>query len=183
MPKLEEARELQLAERIRQGDPEAFEEFARSFGRRLLHYSLLICRQREDAEEVVQDTLLQLHNHIAELREPSRLRPWAFRIARNTCLMKRRGRRRAPRNEVALDPAGDDNPLLTCTLANGADIRQVYAAIARLPAEQLMVVLLRSVEGMTTGETAEVLGVSEESVKGRLKRARQSIQEQIAGLR
>lgn len=183
MPKLEEARELQLAERIRLGDSEAFEEFARAFGRRLLHYSLLICRQREDAEEVVQDTLLQLHNHISELREPSRLRPWAFRIARNTCLMKRRGRRRAPAGEVPLDTAGEDNPLLTCTLANGADIRQLYAAIARLPQEQLVVVLLRSVEGMTTGETAEVLGVSEDSVKGRLKRARQSLQDQIAGPR
>ena len=102
----EHSAEIQLAERIRSGDPEAFEEFADAFGRRLLHYSLLICRQREDAEEVVQDTLLKLHDHINELREPTRLRPWAFRIARNVCLMKRRAAQAAARVRWSSRTAG-----------------------------------------------------------------------------
>jgi RNA polymerase sigma-70 factor, ECF subfamily len=180
MSKLDQARELQLAERIRHGDSDAFEEFAGTFGRRLLHYSLLICRQREDAEEVVQDTLLRLHDHIDELREPARLRPWAFRIARNVCLMKRRAGYAAAQREVPLE-TNADTAFLSCCLENGSSIRQFYAAIARLPEEQLMVFLLRTVEGMTTQETADVIGITEEAVKGRLKRARQAIQEQLAG--
>jgi RNA polymerase sigma-70 factor (ECF subfamily) len=180
MSKLDQAREIQLAERIRNGDAEAFEEFAVAFGRRLLHYSLLICRQREDAEEVVQDTLLKLHGHIGELRETTRLRPWAFRIARNVCLMKRRGANKTAPREVSIDPHVETSFLSRC-MENGATIRQFYAAVAHLPEEQLMVFLLRTVEGMTTGETAEVIGISEEAVKGRLKRARQAIHEELAG--
>ena len=182
MSKLDQAREIQLAERIRLGDMEAFEEFATEFGRRLLHYSLLVCRQRQDAEEVVQDTLLKLRDRMGELREPERLRPWAFRIARNVCLMKRRAGQTGIRREVSLDDTTDTN-FLACCLENGATIRQFYAAVARLPEEHLMVFLLRSVEGMTTRETADVTGISEEAVKGRLKRARQAIQEQLAGHR
>lgn len=181
MSKLDQAREIQLAERIRLGDADAFAEFAADFGRRLLHYSLLICRQREDAEEVVQDTLLKLHDHIGELREPARLRPWAFRIARNVCLMKRRAGHAAAAKETPLDAHLDTEFLSRC-LENGASIRQFYAAVSRLPEEQLMVFLLRTVEGMTTQEAAEVIGISEDAVKGRLKRARQAVQQQLAGV-
>lgn len=178
MSKLDQVREIQLAERIRNGEQEAFEEFAATFGRRLLHYSLLICRQREDAEEVVQDTLLKLHDHIGDLREPARLRPWAFRIARNVCLMKRRGANRMVPREVSIDPHVETTFLSRC-MENGATIRQFYTAVAHLPEEQLMVFLLRTVEGMTTEETAEVIGITEEAVKGRLKRARQAIHMQL----
>lgn len=182
MSKLDQAREIQLAERIRQGDAAAFEEFASAFGRRLFQYSLLVCGHREDAEEVVQDTLLKLHDNIAGLREPARIRPWAFRIARNVCLMKRRSAQCAASRQVTLS-ADLDESLLARGLESGASIPQLYRAIARLPEEQLMVFLLRAVEGMTTLETADALSLSEEAVKGRLKRARQSIQEQIAGQR
>lgn len=180
MSKLDQAREIQLAVRIRNGDAQAFEEFAVAFGRRLLHYSLLICRHREDAEEVVQDTLMKLHDHLSELREPTRLRPWAFRIARNVCLMKRRGASKMAPREVSIDPHIETAFLARC-MENGATIRQFYAAVAHLPEEQLMVFLLRTVEGMTTAEAAEVIGISDEAVKGRLKRARQAIHEQLAG--
>lgn len=169
--------EVQLAERIRLGDEAAFSEFATIFGRRLLHYSLLLCRQREDAEEVVQETLLKLHDHIGELRDAACIRPWAFRIARNVCLMKRRS---AEPHPIPLETDADAG-FLACRLENGASIRQVYSAIAGLPQEQLIVFLLRAVEGMTTAETAGVMGLSEEAVKGRLKRARQAIQEELDG--
>lgn len=177
----EQVREIALAYRMRHGDTEAFEEFCRSFGRRLFHYSLLICGQREDAEEVVQDTLLRLQERIQELREPERVRPWAFRIARNICLMKRRSPScAASRASVPLEDTTEAT-FVAPALEAGASIGELYGAIARLPEDQLIVFLLRGVEGLTTLETAEVLGLSEEAVKGRLKRARQTLQSRLAG--
>ena len=57
---------------------------------RLFQYAYLMCGQREDAEEVAQETLLAVFETIGKLRDPSRLKPWVFRIAKNACLMKRR---------------------------------------------------------------------------------------------
>ena len=62
-----------------------------------------MCGQREDAEEVAQDTLLKVFENFAQLREPEHVRSWVFRIARNACLMKRRKSVFAPVQELSLD--------------------------------------------------------------------------------
>ncbi len=62
-----------------------------------------MCGHREDAEEVAQDTLLKVFESFGQLREPERIRPWVFRIARNACLMKRRKSMFAPSQELSLD--------------------------------------------------------------------------------
>ena len=49
-----------------------------------------MCGRPEDAEEVAQETLLKVFENIDQLREPERVRPWVFRIAKNACLMQRR---------------------------------------------------------------------------------------------
>ena len=94
---------------------------------------------------------------------------------------KRQNEKAAMRSEVPLEP-GTETAFLSGCVESGASIRQFYSAVSQLPEEQLMVFLLRTVEGMTTQETAEVVGITEEAVKGRLKRARQAIQERLAGL-
>ena len=72
------------------GDANAFDRFVEHFRAKIFHYSWLMCGQREDAEDVAQDTLLNVFESFDQLREPERVRPWVFRIARNACLMKRR---------------------------------------------------------------------------------------------
>ena len=62
-----------------------------------------MCGQREDAEEVAQETLLRVFESFDRLREPERVRSWVFRIARNACLMKRRKSAFAPSRELSLD--------------------------------------------------------------------------------
>lgn len=61
-----------------------------------LQYAYLMCGQREDAEEVSQDTLMSVFETIHQLRDPSRLKAWVFRIAKNAYLMKRRKSAFAP---------------------------------------------------------------------------------------
>ena len=102
--------DLDLARDLLAGGPEAFDEFVHSFRARLAHYTFLMCGQREDAEEVAQETLIRVFERLDQLREPANLKAWVFRIARNECLMKRRKSVFAPSVELSLDEL-KPNPL------------------------------------------------------------------------
>jgi len=98
----ERAEETELARRLVTGDDKAFDRFVEHFRAKIFQYSWLMCGQREDAEEVAQDTLLKVFENFDQLREPERVRPWIFRIARNACLMQRRRSVFAPPHELSL---------------------------------------------------------------------------------
>ena len=102
-PTLEREHEVELARQLIAGKPEAFDRFVEHFRAKIFHYSWLMCRNREDAEEVAQETLLKVFENFDQLREPERVRPWVFRIAKNACLMKRRKSVFAPSQELSLD--------------------------------------------------------------------------------
>jgi len=186
--------DVELARRLMAGDLSAFEEFATGLHARLLQYSLLVCGQREDAEEVAQETLLKVFENINQLREPENVRAWIFRIARNACLMKRRKSVFAPAQELSLDelaPAGwhsdgerkieiaDWSKLPEAELLR-SELRQVLEqAIRDLPEIYKTVLLLRDIEGLSTEETARVLEVSEDVVKTRLHRARLAVRKTL----
>src|ERR1700748_1138357 len=95
--------ETRLAQKLRQGEPGAFECFVEYFRSKIFRYSWLMCGQREDAEEVAQETLLRVFESFAELRDPERVRAWIFRVAKNACLMKRRKSVFAPEHEASID--------------------------------------------------------------------------------
>jgi len=92
------------------GEQDAFERFVDHFRSKVFHYSWLMCGRPEDAEEVAQETLLKVFENIEQLREPARVRPWVFRIAKNACLMQRRRSLFAPAPDVSIDelPPGTD---------------------------------------------------------------------------
>jgi RNA polymerase sigma-70 factor (ECF subfamily) len=186
--------EVELARRLLAGDAGAFDRFVEHFRARIFHYTWLMCGQREDAEEVAQDTLLKVFESFDQLREPERVRPWVFRIARNTCLMKRRKSVFAPTREISLDqflPAfGHEGGERKLELADWsglpdrqflqAELKQVLdRAIGALPDHYRSVILLRDVEELSTIETAQILELSEDVVKTRLHRARLAIRQQL----
>jgi RNA polymerase sigma-70 factor (ECF subfamily) len=186
--------EIELARRLIAGEPGAFDRFVERFGSKVFQYSLLVCGQREDAEEVAQDTLFKVFEKLDQLREPERIRPWVFRIARNACLMKRRKSVFAPAQELSLDElmpqaAGNggarrieiaDWSALPEDRALKAELQRVVReAIRELPEIYQSVLLLRDIEGLSTAEAAEVLGVNEEVVKTRLHRARLAVRRKL----
>ena len=152
-----------------------------------------MCHQREDAEEVSQETLLQVFTGLAQLREPSRLKAWVFRIAKNACLMKRRKSVFAPASELSLSDflpvrtSGDGKKLEIADWSHLPDDQLLRSelheilkvAIADLPESLRSVLLLRDVEGLRADETAEVLGMRPDAVKQRLHRARLAIRSQL----
>ncbi len=187
------AEEITLAKRLMAGDLTAFDRFVEIFQQKLFQYSFLTCGQREDAEEVAQETLLKVFQNYSQLREPERIRPWIFRIAKNVCYMKRRKSIYAPEEELSLDqmksPLGEAGKLEIAdwsnvpeTQAMSAQIRErLSGAIRELPDIYRNTLLLRDVEGLSTEEAAEVLEVSADVVKTRLHRARQAVRRALDG--
>src|SRR6185369_17240965 len=99
--------EVQLARRLRNGDQSAFEPFAELVWAKIFQFGMLMCRQREDAEEIAQDTVMAAYQKLGELRDPEGVRAWVFRIAKNACLMKRRRSIFQPQI-VSLDTSQED---------------------------------------------------------------------------
>ena len=186
--------EVELARKLIAGEPEAFDRFVEHFRTKIFHYSWLMCGQREDAEEVAQETLLKVFENFEDLREPQRVRPWVFRIAKNACLMKRRKSVFAPSQELSLDdflPALDheggharlqiadwsrlpDRQILQSELKEVLD-----RAIGALPENYRPIILLRDVEELSTAETAQILDLTEDVVKTRLHRARLAVRQML----
>ncbi len=177
--------ELELARSLMAGEPGAFDSFVDLYHDKIFRYSYAMCGQREDAEEVSQEALLKIFENLGQLREPERLKPWVFRIAKNACLMKRRKSVFAPARELSLDelrPAkdGDEHGIEIADwsavpedLASDSELRRaVDRGVALLPEMYRSVFLLRDVEGLSTNESAEILGVGEDVIKTRLHRAR-----------
>lgn len=190
----EREREGSLARRLMAGEPEAFDRFIEHFRPKIFQYSWLMCRDREDAEEVAQEALLKVFENLGQLREPERVRPWVFRIAKNACLMKRRKSVYAPSRELSLDefmPAadgsGEERRLQIADWSNLPDdgvlrseMNQVLqAAIGELPENYRPVLLLRDAEELSTQETAQILDLSEDVVKQRLHRARLAVRKKL----
>ena len=191
---MEKATEVQLARDLLAGKPEAFDRFVDHFRAKIFQYSWLMCGQREDAEEVSQDTLMKVFENFDQLREPERVRSWVLRIAKNFCLMKRRRSHFAPAHELSLDdylPAFEhDGGQVKLEIADWSslpddrvlqgEMRHVMdQAIAALPEIYRAVVLLRDVEELSTEETAQVLDVNLDTVKTRLHRARLAIRQTL----
>jgi RNA polymerase sigma-70 factor, ECF subfamily len=185
--------EVALARDLIAGVPGSFDRFVEVFRSKIFHYAQMVCGQREDAEEVAQDTLLKVFSNFGQLREPERVKAWVFRIARNECLMRKRRSVFAPTQELSLDdflPHQDQDDGRRLEIADWsalpddqalrAEMKDViHGAIERLPEIYRAVILLRDIEELTTEEAAEVLDISREAVKTRLHRARLAVREKL----
>ena len=186
--------EIDLARRLQGGDAAAFDAFVAHFRSKIFHYSWLMCGQREDAEEVAQETLLNVFQNFNQLRDPERIRPWVFRIAKNACLMKRRKSTFAPEKELSLEeflpaPAEGGREMRNQIVdwsqvpedqALQAELRlAVNRSISGLPEPYRSVILLRDMEELSTQEAAQILDVSEEVVRTRLHRARLALRQKL----
>ncbi|MFZ5831911.1 MAG: sigma-70 family RNA polymerase sigma factor [Planctomycetota bacterium] len=184
--------DLPLVRRARDGDYAAFEELVTRHGQTIFALAMKICRHREDAEEVVQQTFLSAIEHLQGFREESRFSTWLARIGTNHALALLR--RRAVRQTVPLadDATRDDygdlpHPQYVAEwretpeeLAARRETRQLLdEALDELDEKYRLVFLLRDVEGFSTRETAETLGITESNVKVRLLRARLMLRERL----
>lgn len=185
--------ERELVRRARKGDFEAFEALVARYERRVYALALRMVRHRQDAEEVVQQTFLSVIEHLADFREEASFYTWLMRIATNhaLALLRRRANRATVtlRDDVASEDDGGPTPRpefiaqwreTPDEIAQRREIRQVLdQALDELGEKYRLVFLLRDVEGLSTAETAEALGITEANVKVRLLRARLMLREKL----
>jgi RNA polymerase sigma-70 factor (ECF subfamily) len=174
--------------------PHAFDRFVAHFGNRIFAFGMRVCGQREDAEDVFQETLYTVFRKLRSLRESRALSTWLYRIVANACLLSRRRSKFAPREELSLDellPKGgvaDEGPALPegdspeDALHRKELADHLEAAVRGLPPDYRIVWILRDVEGLSTAETAEALEISAANVKMRLHRARLALRKRLTHL-
>ncbi|MEY4548325.1 MAG: hypothetical protein RL685_4520 [Pseudomonadota bacterium] len=179
-----------LLERARAGDAQAIEALLERHQARVYRFGMKMCRDPEDAKDILQDTLLSMARGVRDFRGASSISTWLYTIARSYCIKKRRRSKFAPEDERSLDteviaegkqladPARTPDEALA-----GKQVEQALEqAIRGLEPMYREVLLLRDVEGLTAPEVAEVLGVSAQAVKSRLHRARLAVRAQVAPL-
>lgn len=191
--------ERELVARAQQGDRDALAEIVTTHQQKVYQVALRMCGNPQDAEETLQETFLSAMTALPRFEQRARLSTWLYRIASNACLMRRRAA--ASRPEVALvegsdrpGPDSTDDEALSPTppryfvdwsglpeaMLLDAELRDVLeAAIADLPPDLRIVLIWRDLEGLSTAETAEVVGISQANVKVRLHRARMRLREAL----
>ncbi len=185
--------DAELVARAKAGELGAFEELTNRYERRVYTLGMRILGNREDAEDVTQQTFLNALEHLGEFRGESSFATWLFRIATNAALKilrKRRGLDTVSLEGSTEPQDGSDSiphPEYIAdwrqtpdTLAQQAETRRVLEqALGELDEKHRLVFLLRDVEGLSIKETAEALGLSEANVKVRLLRARLQLREKL----
>lgn len=168
--------ELAVVERLRRGDPAAFDELHTAFNGRLFGFLARLSRSRDVAEDLVEETWLRLVRHAHLLAADTRIAPWLFTVARNLHISYCRNRALddAVTAQIGLWPAPPADSPFETTAASQLE-RRVEAAIAALPGPFREVLLLVGVEGLTPSEAAAVCGVTPEAMRQRLSRARAAL--------
>jgi RNA polymerase sigma-70 factor (ECF subfamily) len=178
-----------LVKRWQAGDQSCFEQLVRRHERKVFRLLLRMMGNREEAEDVAQETFLSLHRHGHRFRGDARFSTFVYRVASNAALNRRRtlGRNRARIQKLAVrQAAGDDLPQSPrdpeSAIGGGEITLAVRQALDALKPSLRLPVLLYDIEGLAYGEIAEVLGVAEGTVKSRIHRARQALRAQLAPL-
>jgi RNA polymerase sigma-70 factor (ECF subfamily) len=163
--------EVELIRRAQEGDREAFAELAGWYWGRVQRWLCALTHNTHAAEDLAQDVLLRAWANLRSFQAGTHFRAWLFRIAGNLYLDSRRGPRGAPRRALPEALAARD-PDPVATLLSQETVALVHAAVARLPIPYRAPFLLRVQEELSFQEIAESLGLTEETARWRVFKAR-----------
>jgi RNA polymerase sigma-70 factor (ECF subfamily) len=174
--------EIALVNRLRDGDVTAFDEIYDAFNQRLLSFLTRMAKNRSVAEDLLEETWLRLVSASEKLDADTRLGPWLFTVARNLYVSYCRSRVRENgwTAELVLLWPGDlpQSPFDTAALNEFK--QRLEAAVASLPLKYREALLLVAVEQLRPAEAARICGVTPESLRQRLSRARRLISRFLA---
>ncbi|RPH52510.1 MAG: sigma-70 family RNA polymerase sigma factor [Desulfobacteraceae bacterium] len=183
--------DTELINAINSGRSSLFYDLVKEYEEKLYNFGLRMCRETRDAEDMVQETFLNVYRYLSDFRHESKFKTWLYRIAASVCIKKRRKSKFAPQREISLEdfipenienipdslPYWASEPLEK--LLNDELSDNIRKAILTLPEKYRIVLVLRDIEGFSTEETAQILNLKPASVKVRLHRARLFLKEKL----
>ena len=183
MPELED----DLIRRAQKNDIAAFEEIYRHYAGMVYRVALRMTRRVEEAEEVTQEVFVAVHRHLKSFAGHAQLKTWIYRIAVNSSLNAlKKGKRRL---EVAWEDGFDPEDKCNNTshvLDQDAMRAKIEGLLDMLNTDQKVCLVLRAQEGLSYEQIAKALNININTVRSRLKRARETLmalgQEQRGGL-
>ena len=186
-------KDFELVQAINSGQYDLFHDLVKRYELKLYNFSIRMCRNPSDAEDMVQETFLNVFRYLKDFRYETKFKNWLYRIAASTCIKKRRKSKFAPERELSLeefmpkDEAGaqtqtPDWALMPLDKLLNVELSDMISqAILSLPEKYRLVSVLRDIEGFSTAETAQILSLSPANVKVRLHRARLFVREELKG--
>jgi len=183
--------DTKLIRAINSGRRELFYELVKRHEHSLYNFGLRMCGEPRDAEDMVQDTFLNVYRYLDGFRYETRFKNWLYRIATRACIKKRRKSTYAPEKELSLEeflPSDesqipDEVPewalMPIDKLLNRELNGMIRDAILALPEKYRVVIVLRDLEGFDTAETAQISGITPVNVKVRLHRARLFLRDKL----
>jgi len=170
-----------LVGRLRASDPRAFEDLVRIYQHRVFGVALRMLGSRAEAEDIAQEVFLRVHRAIRDFRAEAKLSTWLYGIASNLCLNRLASseRKRMRYDDDALTLAPSDAADAVAMLERGEIEAALRQAIAELPDERRIVVVLRDVEGLSYEEIAHALDLEPGTVRSRLHRARMDLKSKM----
>ncbi len=176
--------ERSVLKRLQSGDPRALEDCYQVFGARVFRLCRMLLNQDSDAEDATQEVFLKVLDRARQFRGRARFSTWLHRLTVNHCLsrLEKERVRRADslERETAHHAFESDRPSPVEFAERAEARRHLQALLARVPADQRAVLVLREIEGLSYAEIAEVVDVPVGTVMSRLSRARVRLTELVA---
>ncbi len=173
-----------LVGRAKEGDLGAFERLVALHERQVLRTAHGLLGDREDARDAAQEAFLRMFRYLARFDATRELAPWLYRLTVNVC--RDLSRRRGPAPTVSLDDLPDAvlvEPAAQDGRTDAGDrARLLRRALAALTVTEREAVVLRDLQGLSTGETARALGCRETTVRSHLSRGRLKLRDAVMRL-
>jgi RNA polymerase sigma-70 factor (ECF subfamily) len=170
-----------LVARLRRGDRGAFEDLVIAYQHRVFGVALRMLGSRAEAQDLAQDVFLRVHGAIADFRGDAKLSTWLYTITSRLCLNRLASseRRMTREGEETLTRLASNQAGPAAELERGELEAALHRAIAELPEERRIVVVLRDLQGLSYEEIAAALALELGTVRSRLHRARLDLKEKL----
>ena len=175
--------ELFLIKQAINGDVESFEQLISPYTKQLLNYIFRMLKNREDAEDALQDTYIKVYNSLKSFQGNSSFRTWLYKVATNVCLdhlRKQKNTANVSLNQTTPDgeyefQISDDTYSPEVSAKRKAAFNALNTAMNKLEEDQRQAVSLRDIHGLSYDEIAQVTDTTIGTVKSRINRARQAL--------
>ena len=178
--------EDELIKKAQGGDKRALALLVKDYEQTVFNFAFKLCRNRDRAENAMQETFLSMVKSIGQFSGKSKLSTWLYRVVSNHCLMMARSNKRHQHSSLNDDDSIIDEKYIADWKVTPEKVTEneelkvrLDEAINKLAPDYRVVFVLRDIEGLSTEETGETLNLSVPAVKSRLHRARAFLREEL----